>query len=121
MKASVIKTTGHNTNNSWGFGGAIYTRMEYSNGVVIEYGHACFRHAPSQPFTRAYYNGMSIYGKVSSNEEGFHVFDNKALFKSNELHMYENETGYQVALQQHAGESFSLNYHDYKFVETVKI
>ena len=51
--ATVVKQEKFNTNNSWGFGGGVYTRTTYSNGLVIDKGKLCYRHLPPSPFTRS--------------------------------------------------------------------
>jgi hypothetical protein len=42
MKTIKIEYT--NTNNAWGFGGAIFLRTHYDNGLLHDKGRACFRH-----------------------------------------------------------------------------
>lgn len=39
-----------NTNNAWGFGGAIKTVYHLSNGTSVHKGKVCYRHAPSTTF-----------------------------------------------------------------------
>jgi hypothetical protein len=39
-----------NTNNGWGFGGAIGKRYFFRNGSKLTIANACYRHLPSQKF-----------------------------------------------------------------------
>ena len=49
-----IKTKNFNTNNAWGFGGAIGTETTYDNGTICRKGIACYRHAGTSRFERWY-------------------------------------------------------------------
>lgn len=51
-KPYVVKTElGLNTNNSWGFGGAVKDVYTLENGYTIQTGVASYRHSPSVKFT----------------------------------------------------------------------
>lgn len=47
-----IKTERFNTNNGWGFGGAIGVETIYDNGLFCRKGRNYFRHTPSESFER---------------------------------------------------------------------
>lgn len=53
-----------NTNNSWGFGGGIYTRTFYDNGVAIDKGYAYYRHLKRSPFKRLLVKDGMVWWEV---------------------------------------------------------
>ena len=52
---NIKSTTNFNTNNAWGFGGAIGTETVYANGYKIKTGRYCYRHTGTSSFVN-YYN-----------------------------------------------------------------
>lgn len=55
-----IKPTHHNTNNDWGFGGAIKDVYDITDTISIHTGIACFRHTGTTPFINLRMNGNII-------------------------------------------------------------
>lgn len=55
-----ISKKGFNTNNDWGFGGAVGTQFNFKNDVHIRVGRASYRHLPSSLFTAVYHDGKRI-------------------------------------------------------------
>lgn len=55
-----ISTEPFNTNNAWGFGGAIGKSFKFKGGVEIRSGVASFRHLPPHHFTAVYLDGKRI-------------------------------------------------------------
>jgi hypothetical protein len=53
-----------NTNNAWGFGGAIKDIYHLPGGVEIHIGTVYFRHAPEERFVRMY-KKHGVYGEGS--------------------------------------------------------
>ena len=54
-----------NTNNSWGFGGAIkdvYTK----DTIRVVIGIAYYRHAPATPFIRVFKDGESLFDELNN-------------------------------------------------------
>lgn len=52
VKTKAIKVEKYNTNNSWGFGGAVGKRYIFKDGTSLVKASACYRHLPSKPFAR---------------------------------------------------------------------
>lgn len=52
-----VKKEQINTNNAWGFGGAIYTRTHYDNGLFFDSGKCFYRHLKPTKLSRWGYNG----------------------------------------------------------------
>lgn len=50
----MMKREDFNTNNAWGFGGAIGTKYTLKNGYYIRKGRAYFRHIKTESFTKYY-------------------------------------------------------------------
>lgn len=42
------------TRNTWGFGGSVYTRTKYDNGIVTNVGTTYYRHHSPQKFKRVF-------------------------------------------------------------------
>jgi len=59
MNIGDFKKTSFNTNNGWGFGGAIGNSYKVAN-LEIRQGVASFRHLKQQPFTTAYIDGKRV-------------------------------------------------------------
>lgn len=50
----IVKRENYNTNNAWGFGGAVGERVEYDNGIGHLRGRSYYRHSPSSPYSRLF-------------------------------------------------------------------
>lgn len=125
MNGSLVRKENFNTNNSWGFGGSYGTHEYYSNGVVITKGEACFRHAPSESYEKA---GFMLEGSeekmpVYKRESGMQFLRAlvRLVMNSDKLFVYENETGYRVALVDRTDDWFSCGCHEYRFLKEVLI
>lgn len=46
-----------NSNNGWGFGGAVGKRYILKNNVIVTIAKACYRHTGTTPFVRVDHNG----------------------------------------------------------------
>jgi hypothetical protein len=46
-----------NSNNGWGFGGAVGKRYRLKNNMVVTIATACFRHTGTTPFVRVDIDG----------------------------------------------------------------
>lgn len=57
---SRYKSEKMNTNNAWGFGGAIKTRYYLKDDLFVDIGFACYRHLPSQTFINIKDDGGNI-------------------------------------------------------------
>ena len=68
MKRIIIKQEKFNTNNGWGFGGAIGTITTYSDGCSKREGRVYFRHLPSQKFVKYF---SADHGEITKT-----TFDN---------------------------------------------
>lgn len=68
MKKEILATiamagiigTNHNTNNGWGFGGAIKTVYELPEGYSVHDGTAYYRHAKPEKFINLRKNGCIL-------------------------------------------------------------
>lgn len=59
-----------NTNNSWGFGGAIGKEWVFSSGWKVRSGRACYRHTGTTPFTAVYNpEGKRVYDECGITKE----------------------------------------------------
>lgn len=54
MESNIVSTEEFNTNNAWGFGGAVGTQTNYVSGVYKRTGKAYYRHLPPAAFTTFY-------------------------------------------------------------------
>lgn len=54
-KDQIVSTSEFNTNNSWGFGGAVGTQINYRSGSYARMGSASYRHLPPARFV-CFYN-----------------------------------------------------------------
>lgn len=65
-----------NTNNDWGFGGAIGTQYVFKNNVQIRTGKACYRHLPSAKFVAVYHNSKRIIDTAKLSEKHIQTISN---------------------------------------------
>lgn len=62
IKPFIVSEETLNTNNGWGFGGAIKTvyRLNKDN-ITLHIGYACYRHLPSENFINLRRNNVIIH------------------------------------------------------------
>jgi hypothetical protein len=59
-----------NSNNGWGFGGAIGERYHLKN-ITVTIATACYRHTGTTPFIRVDHNGK--YGVIDTDRSAKHL------------------------------------------------
>lgn len=60
-----------NSNNGWGFGGAVGKRYTLKNNIVVTIGEACFRHTGTTKFIRVDYDGKYGVIDLHQSQTGF--------------------------------------------------
>jgi len=56
----------YNTNNAWGFGGAVGKIYHYTPDIKLCLLKACYRHGPGHRFIRIVHNGKKIFEKTDT-------------------------------------------------------
>lgn len=60
IKNSATKVENYNTNNAWGFGGAVGKEYTLENGFSIVHAKACYRHIKPTSFIQLRLNGVRL-------------------------------------------------------------
>lgn len=80
-----------NTNNSWGFGGAIYTRTFYNNDVAIDNGYSYYRHLKRSPFRRLLVKDGMVWCEVNKPMDYFNETPSSLIKKKYKIFKLEHD------------------------------